>query len=152
MKRSAGILVFRKKAKNMEYLLAHPGGPFYAKKDDGSWSIPKGEYDDSEDPFEAAIREFNEETGISLNGNFMELKPVKQNGGKYIHTWAIENDADVSNFKSNEFELEWPPKSGKFKSYPEIDRLDWFVYDDARKKILKGQIPVLDELKNLLEG
>ncbi len=152
MKRSAGILVFRRKSNSVEYLLAHPGGPFYAKKDESSWSIPKGEIEGSEDPLEAAKREFNEETGIKLSGEFIELKVVKQSGGKLIHTWAIENNADVSKFKSNEFEIEWPPKSGKHAKFPEIDRLEWFNYDDARKKILKGQIPVLDELKNLLDG
>ncbi|HEX2395704.1 MAG TPA: NUDIX domain-containing protein [Bacteroidales bacterium] len=150
MKKSAGILVYRKKGKEIEYLLVHPGGPFYRNKDLNSWSIPKGEYDDTEDAFEAAKREFFEETGIRIEGDFIGLKPVRQNGGKAVITWAVEADIDTSKIKSNTFELEWPPKSGKYQKFPEIDRAEWFNYEEAKKKVLKGQIPVIDELSGML--
>lgn len=150
MKKSAGILVYRKAGKDIEYLLVHPGGPFYKNKDINTWSIPKGEYDNNENAFEAAKREFFEETGIRIDGDFISLKTVKQNGGKEVSAWAVEADVDTGKVKSNTFELEWPPKSGKFQKYPEIDRAEWFNYEEAKKKILKGQIPVIDELNNLL--
>jgi len=150
MKKSAGILVYRKKRKEIEYLLVHPGGPFYKNKDLHSWSIPKGEYEVDEDAFEAARREFFEETGFGIDGNFIALKKVKQNGGKTVDTWAVEANIDSSKIESNTFELEWPPKSGKYQKFPEIDRAEWFDYEEARNKILKGQIPVLDELRTLL--
>jgi predicted NUDIX family NTP pyrophosphohydrolase len=150
MKKSAGILVYRKRGKETEFLLVHPGGPFYIKKDLNSWSIPKGEYEEGEDIFEAALREFHEETGIRIEGDFKKLKQVKQNGGKIINVWAVEADPDISKIKSNTFELEWPPKSGKYEKFPEIDKAEWFNHDNTRKKILKGQIPVIDELNSLL--
>jgi len=150
MKRSAGILVYRKKGKEFEYLLVHPGGPFFRNKDLNTWSIPKGEFENYEDPFTAARREFFEETGIDIDGTFIELNPVKQNSGKTVITWAVETDIDVSCIESNTFEMEWPPKSGKSQCFPEIDRAEWFTYEDARKKIIKGQIPIIDELNRLL--
>lgn len=150
MKKSAGILVYRKKGKEIEYLLVHPGGPLYKNKEVNCWSIPKGEYDDNEDAFEAAKREFFEETGIRIDGDFISLKTVKQNGGKVVSAWAVEADIDTSKIRSNTFELEWPPKSGKYQKHPEIDRAEWFNYEEAKKKILKGQIPVIDELNDKL--
>lgn len=152
MKKSAGILVYRKKGKDVEYLLVHPGGPFYRNKDLHSWSIPKGEYDEGEDAIKAAKREFHEETGIKIAGDFLELKQVKQNGGKLIKTWALEADPDISKMASNTFEMEWPPKSGRFQKFPEVDTASWFDYEEARIKILKGQIPVIDELHRLLNA
>ena len=149
-RKSAGILVFRKTKNRIEVLLAHPGGPFWAKKDMSSWSIPKGEYEDEEDAFTAANREFNEETGFKAAGEFLRLEPVKQPGGKIISVWAVEGDFDASTMKSNLFSLEWPVKSGKFREFPEIDRTEWFDLETARQKILKGQIPFIDNLERLL--
>lgn len=150
MKKSAGILVYRKKGKDPEFLLVHPGGPFYKNKDINVWSIPKGEYNDEEDAFEAARREFFEETGIRIDGDFYELKPVKQSGGKIVNAWAVEGDPDISNIRSNTFEMEWPPKSGRLMNFPEIDRAEWFSYDEACQRIVKGQIPIIDELNDRL--
>jgi predicted NUDIX family NTP pyrophosphohydrolase len=149
-RKSAGILVFRKTKNRIEVLLAHPGGPFWAKKDMSSWSIPKGEYEDDEDAFNAASREFNEETGFKAAGEFLRLEPVKQPGGKIISAWAVEGDFDASTMKSNLFSLEWPVKSGIFREFPEIDRIEWFDLETARQKILKGQIPFIENLERLL--
>jgi predicted NUDIX family NTP pyrophosphohydrolase len=142
--RSAGILAFRRKAGGTEVFLAHPGGPFWAKKDETAWTIPKGLYEESEDPLTAAKREFEEETGIRIDGRFHDLGEFRQPGGKIIRAWAVEADFDADSVKSNLFELEWPPKSGKRQLFPEIDRGGWFDLGAARKKILKGQVPILE--------
>jgi len=145
-KKSAGILLYKIENKILQLFLVHPGGPFWIKKDDGAWSIPKGEFDDNEDALEAAKREFEEETGVKISGNFIELHPVSQKSGKIIYAWAVEGDIDPEKIKSNEFEIEWPPKSGKMKSFPEIDKAAWFDLTVASKKIIGGQLPLINEL------
>ncbi len=147
--RSAGILLFRRK-KGLEVLLVHPGGPFLVRKDLGAWSIPKGEYDESEDPLAAARREFAEETGQPVEGEFLPLKPVKQKGGKEVLAWAVEGDMDAEKAVSNLFEMEWPPRSGKMKQFPENDRAGWFDLPVARTKINERQRELLDELEGML--
>jgi predicted NUDIX family NTP pyrophosphohydrolase len=147
--RSAGILMFRKKER-LEVLLVHPGGPFFARKDLGAWSIPKGEYDESEDPLVAARREFREETGLAVEGNFLPLTAIKQKGGKEVLAWAVEGNIDVAKVSSNTFELEWPPHSGKIRAFPEIDRAEWFDMATARAKINERQQSLLDELEVLV--
>lgn len=149
--KSAGILLYRLHNPQPEVLLVHPGGPFWAKKDAGAWSIPKGEFNDTEEPLAAAKREMEEETGITVRGDFIELAPVKQKSGKLIYAWAVSGDIDPSTIKSNEFEMEWPPRSGKKKSFPEIDKAEWFTFPEAKKKIIEAQIPLLDELKQKLK-
>lgn len=143
---SAGIVLYRKRETGIEVLLVHPGGPFWAKKDDGAWSIPKGEYVEGEDPLSVAKREFYEETGSELNGLCVELSPAKQPSGKIIRAWAIEGNLDASRIRSNSFSLEWPPKSGRVQSFPEIDRALWCDLALARQKLLPGQRVLLDEL------
>ncbi len=147
--KSAGILLYRFRNKETEVFLVHPGGPFWAKKDSGAWSIPKGELNEEENPLDAAKREFKEETGCIASGNFTALTPVKQKAGKIISAWALEMDIDPADIKSNMFEIEWPPKSGKRKSFPEVDRAMWFGIDAAKGKINAGQIPLLIELETL---
>ena len=149
-KKSAGILLYRTTKKNLEIFLVHPGGPFWKNKDAGAWSIPKGEFD-NEEPLDAAIREMNEETGIIVKGSFIELTPVKQKSGKLVYAWALEHDIDPSQVKSDEFEMEWPPKSGKKKSFPEIDRAEWFDLETAKEKILGAQWPLVEELREKLK-
>ena len=146
-KKSAGLLLFRKVSGRLEVLLVHPGGPFWAKKDEGAWSIPKGEIEDDEDPLTAAKREFAEETGFKPEGVTIALEPVRQPGGKLVCAWAMRQDFDPSGLKSNTFSMEWPPKSGRYREFPEIDRAAWFTIEAARKKILKGQAPFLDQLQ-----
>jgi predicted NUDIX family NTP pyrophosphohydrolase len=146
MKQSAGILMFRIRSNQPEVLLAHPGGPFWKKKDAGAWSIPKGEYKEDEEPLVAAIREFWEETGLKVDGEFIELTPVKQKSGKIVRAWAVAGNPDVSGFGSNNFSMEWPPKSGKMVEFPEVDRWEWFGVEEAREKILEGQVGLVDEL------
>ena len=146
MKTSAGILLYRLNKKKVEVLLVHPGGPFWKNKDEGAWSIPKGEYAENEDALKAAIREFKEETGISLSGDFIPLNTVKLKSGKYVKAWALEKDVDAGNIKSNTFSLEWPPKSGKKIDVPEIDKAEWFDLKKAKEKINAGQVPLLEEL------
>lgn len=150
-RKSAGILVFKKIKDGLGILLVHPGGPFWSKKDLNSWSVPKGEFDEDEEAFDAARREFKEETGFLPEGEFIRLEPVKQAGGKLVYTWAVEGDIDVSMIKSNLFKMEWPPKSGKFKEFPEIDRAEWFPIETAKTKIIKGQIPILENLEKLIK-
>jgi predicted NUDIX family NTP pyrophosphohydrolase len=150
MKKSAGILMYRKVNSNVEVLLVHPGGPFYRNKDQNAWTIPKGEFDDIEDPFMAATREFLEETGYQPEGKFLELSAVKQNGNKWVHTWAIEGDLDARYIRSNTFSMEWPPKSGKQQDFPEIDKAEWFTPEEAKEKIIKGQVPIIEELMKKL--
>ena len=150
MKQSAGILLFRRKDQQLEFFLVHPGGPFFAKKDLGFWTVPKGELNEGEEALTAAIREFKEETGQSLTGNFIELTPVVQKGGKKVLCWAVEGNLDPSTIVSNTFEIEWQPRSGKKQSFVEIDKAHWFAYSDAVKHINEKQIALLDELKSKL--
>lgn len=145
---SAGIILYRRRGPDLEVFLVHPGGPFWAKKDLGAWSLPKGELDAGEDPLEAAIREFEEETGFKVEGEFRELRPQKQPSGKTIVAWAVEGDCDPAQLRSNTFEMEWPPKSGKRRAFPEVDRGEWFSLDEARKRINKGQVGFLEEVKD----
>lgn len=129
----------------------HPGGPFFSKKDEGSWSIPKGEFSDNEDALEAAIREFGEETGYLLKGHFIPLKPILQKSGKLVYAWAINHTIDEEKIISNTFELEWPPHSGKFKAFPEVDKAGWFNEATARKKIIRAQSAFIDEIISIIE-
>lgn len=145
-KLSAGLLLFRGPHNHLEVFLVHPGGPFWAKKDEGAWSLPKGEYAASEDPLAAAKREFREETGFLIDGEFLPLGEIKQPSAKHVHAWAVEADVDPTLIQSNAFTLEWPPKSGKLREFPEVDRAEWFSLADARRKILKGQRPFLERL------
>ena len=144
--RSAGLLLYRHTPAGLEVLLVHPGGPFWTKKDDGAWSIPKGEIGDAEDPLAAAIREFAEETGAQPAGDFLPLAPIRQSGGKTVHAWALRSDFDPATLTSNLFSMEWPPRSGRLQQFPEVDRAAWFTLDIAREKILKSQLPLLDDL------
>jgi len=146
-KQSAGLLLYRKRAGSIEVFLVHPGGPFWKNKDQGAWSIPKGEFEDDEEPLEAAKREFREETGFAAEGEFLPLQPVRQPSGKVIHAWAQESDIDAGAVKSNSFSMEWPRGSGRMAQFPEIDRAAWFPIKDARRKMLKGQLPFLDQLQ-----
>jgi predicted NUDIX family NTP pyrophosphohydrolase len=146
MKRSAGLLLYRRKAKGFEVFLVHPGGPFWRKKDDGAWTIPKGLIELDEEPLAAARREFSEETGFEPEGEFNELGAFKQPGGKLVAVWAVDGDCDPAKLTSNEFEMEWPPRSGKRARFPEVDRGGWFSIDEARDKMLIGQRPILDAL------
>jgi predicted NUDIX family NTP pyrophosphohydrolase len=147
---SAGILLFRFGNDKLEVMLVHPGGPFWARKDEGAWSIPKGILDENEDLLDAAKREFNEETGLEADGDFIELGEVKQPSGKIVHAWALEKDLDVTEIKSNSFTIEWPKNSGKMREYPEIDKAGWFGLDEARAKILKGQVAFLGRLAEMV--
>jgi len=149
-KHSAGILLYRNTSLAVEFFLVHPGGPFFKKKDDGAWSIPKGEFDADEDPLTAARREFEEETGIALKGHFLPLTPITQKGGKVVQAWAVEGDIDSNNIKSNTFTIEWPPRSGKMQTFPEVDRAGWFNYDEAVKKINAAQVGFLNEVQGFL--
>ena len=146
MKRSAALLVYRQGPDGIQVFLVHPGGPFWAKKDLGAWSIPKGEFDETEDGLAAAKREFREEVGQSVEGDFLALTPVKQKSGKIVHTWAIEGAVNEVAVKSNEFEMEWPPRSGRKARFPEVDRGQWFPLAEARRRILPAQAPILEEL------
>jgi predicted NUDIX family NTP pyrophosphohydrolase len=147
MKKSAGILLFRFKDSKPEFFLVHPGGPFWKNKDKGSWSIPKGEFPDEEEPFAAAKREFKEETGMELpGGKFIQLSPLKQRSGKLIYAWALELDLDAGKIKSNFFELAYPPGSDNKKKFPEIDKAAWFDFLTAKEKILPGQIGFIEEI------
>lgn len=150
-KQSAGIFLYRFKDKELEVMLVHPGGPFWAKKDLGSWSIPKGEFSDDEDPLKAAIREFKEETSQDVNGEFIRLNPVKMKSGKWIYAFALEKDFDTSKIKSNTFPLEWPPKSGKLIDIEEVDRGEWFNFSIAKLKINGNQVSILEDLLDKLK-
>ncbi|MCK9274004.1 MAG: NUDIX domain-containing protein [Syntrophales bacterium] len=145
-KKSAGLIGYRVKNLKLQVFLVHPGGPFWRNKDEGAWSIPKGEYSDNEDPLEAAKREFKEETGYEVTGNLVALSPVKQAGGKKVHAWAVEGDYDADKIVSSVFVMEWPPRSGKLEKFPEVDRAQWFFLEEAKKKILKSQTPLLEDL------
>lgn len=146
-KASAGLLLYRRRG-DIEIFLVHPGGPFWAKKDAGSWSLPKGEFEEGDDPLEAAKRELTEETGFTVDGEFRPLAPVRQPSGKVIYAWAIEGDCDPSQLRSNLFSLEWPPKSGQMQKFPEVDRAAWFNIPEARKRITAGQAGFIEQLAN----
>jgi predicted NUDIX family NTP pyrophosphohydrolase len=143
---SAGILMYRRVGSKLEVLLVHPGGPYWSRKDHGAWSIPKGEMNAGEDAGIAAIREFLEETGVALTGPLEPLGEIRQRAGKRVLGFAVEGDLDVHSIKSNTFEIEWPPRSGKMQAFPEIDRAEWFDLPGAHAKILEGQRPFLDRL------
>lgn len=149
-KQSAGLLLYRESRGLIEVLLVHPGGPFWARKDDGAWSIPKGEFDAGEEPLAAARREFAEETGAAIDGEFIAAAPVRLPSGKILHAWAVRADFDPAQLRSNTFSMEWPPKSGRSREFPEVDRAAWFSLDQARAKIQPGQLPLLDQLAALL--
>lgn len=148
-KQSAGILLYRKTAGGLQVFLVHPGGPFFKNKDAGAWSIPKGEFLDDEEPLVAAKREFAEETGQEIDGDFIQLDAVTLKSGKIVHAWAVEGDIDHETIRSNLFEMEWPPKSGKKQSFPEIDRAAWFDLNEARVKINIAQAKFIDNLINM---
>lgn len=150
MKQSAGILLYKLVQKKLLVLLVHPGGPFFVKKDHGAWTIPKGEFDSSEEAIDAARREFFEETGQHVNGTATSLKPIKQKSGKNVYGFAIEGDFDITKLSSNTFEIEWPPRSGKKKEFPEIDKAGWFTVEQALEKIIEAQGAFILELQELL--
>ena len=153
-KQSAGILLYRNVHNTIEVLLVYPGGPFFSGKDKdaGNWSIPKGEFAEDEEPLQAAIREMEEETGFRPEGEFISLPPIKQKSGKIVHCWALESDLDITTIVSNTFELEWPPKSGKRKTYPEIEKAAWFTIKVAKEKINERQIPLLSALQQIIRS
>jgi predicted NUDIX family NTP pyrophosphohydrolase len=145
-KTSAGLLMYRRRGDALEVLLVHPGGPFWKKRDLGAWSIPKGEIGEGEEPLAVARREFEEETGARPEGDFLELEPVKQKGGKVVRAWAVEGDLDPEAIESNTFTIEWPPGSGKMADFPEVDRAIWFTVEEARDKINPAQVALIDQL------
>jgi predicted NUDIX family NTP pyrophosphohydrolase len=149
---SAGLLMYRNRSGSIQMLLAHPGGPFFRNRDEGAWSIPKGEIEPDEDLLEAAQREFEEETGVVPTGPFVDLKPVKQKGGKIVHAWAFEGDCDPAATVSNTFTMEWPPRSGQQVEFPEIDRAEFFDLDTAKRKINAAQVSLIEKLEELLKG
>jgi predicted NUDIX family NTP pyrophosphohydrolase len=151
-KRSAGLLLYRRRGAALELFLVHPGGPFWARKDRGAWSIPKGEFAEGEEPLDAARREFTEETGFAAPASAVALGEVKQAGGKIVVAWAAEGDCDPGRLVSNVCTIEWPPRSGKMMEIPEADRGGWFALDDARQRILKSQTPFLERLAGLVEA
>jgi predicted NUDIX family NTP pyrophosphohydrolase len=148
---SAGILLYRRGEEGREVLLVHPGGPYWTKKDLGAWSIPKGEYEDGEDPRACALREFEEELGVPPpDGDLAELGATRQAGGKLVTAWAVEGDVDAGSVRSNTFALEWPPRSGVMREFPEVDRAQWFALDEARRRINPAQAVFVDRLEDLL--
>jgi len=147
-RKSAGLLLFRRTSAGIEVLLVHPGGPLWAKKDEGAWSIPKGEIDADEDPLAAARREFEEELGSPVSGEFTPLAPIRQASGKVVHAWAVEGDFDPATLTSGTFSMEWPPRSGHQQEFPEVDRAEWFTIDEAKGKINKAQIALLDQVSS----
>ncbi|HEY7532578.1 MAG TPA: NUDIX domain-containing protein [Nitrospiraceae bacterium] len=149
---SAGLLLYRVRHGKAEVFLIHPGGPYWKNKDEGSWSIPKGECDPDADLLAEAKREFVEETGMRVEGEFCKLSPVRQPGGKIVQAWVVEGDCDPAQLKSNTFVMEWPPRSGQWQEFPEVDRGGWFTCPEAREKLLKGQRPLVDELERMLEN
>jgi predicted NUDIX family NTP pyrophosphohydrolase len=149
-KTSAGILLYRIRDGAVEVFLVHPGGPYWARKDDGAWSIPKGEAAEGVDLLKTAYTEFHEETGSPLHGRPMSLEPIKQAGGKVVHAWAVQGDIDAASIRSNTFALEWPPRSGKTQEFPEVDRGAWFDLPAARRKLLAAQRGFIDQLQDLL--
>ncbi|MCA0001861.1 MULTISPECIES: NUDIX domain-containing protein [unclassified Mesorhizobium] len=143
--RSAGLLIYRRNAGALQFLLVHPGGPFWARKDEGAWSIPKGLVDEGEDELKAARREAEEELGVAINGDFQPVGSYRQPGGKIVSAWSVEADVDTDAIRSNMFTMEWPPRSGSMKAFPEVDRAGWFSELEAGLKILKGQRAILDD-------
>ncbi|WP_343638303.1 NUDIX domain-containing protein [Chryseobacterium sp.] len=152
MKTSSGILLFKKEKDSLYYFLVHPGGPFWRNKDSGAWSIPKGEILPDEDPLVRALTEFKEETGTTAEGQFIELSPIRQKGGKIVYAWALEGDIDTSDLYSNSFPLEWPPKSGKIIEIPEVDQWEWFASEEAQKRINPAQKDFITELESILKN
>nr|VFK24123.1 MAG: Predicted NTP pyrophosphohydrolase, NUDIX family [Candidatus Kentron sp. LFY] len=151
MKNSAGLLIYRNIDNRIEVFLVHPGGPFWKNKDAASWSIPKGEFEEGEDPLEAAKREFSEETNLEVpEGKLVALEPVKQPSRKIVHVWYLKGNLDDSLIRSNMFELEWPPKSGKMQEFPEVDKANWYSLGEAKYKIHKGQIAIIEQLEKAL--
>jgi len=150
-KQSAGIILYKIEDNELMIFLVHPGGPFWQKKDKGSWSIPKGEFSNDENPLEAAKREFTEETGYIISGNFIELTPIKQKAGKVVYAWALEKNIDAENIKSNTFTIEWPPKSNKMVTCSEVDKAGWFTVSEAKIKINPAQALLIDELATKLK-
>jgi predicted NUDIX family NTP pyrophosphohydrolase len=151
-KTSAGLLMYRRRGAQIEFLLVHPGGPFWKNKDAGAWTIPKGEVEPSEDALTAARREFQEELGTEAQGTFTELHPIKQKSGKIVQAWAFEGDCDPNQITSNTFTIEWPPRSGKMATFAEVDRAEFFALADAREKINAAQIALLEEVVRLLSA
>lgn len=151
VKRSAGLLLYRMTGGGPQVFLAHPGGPFWTKKDEGAWSIPKGEIDDDEEPLAAARREFQEETGFCPTGETALLGTFRQPSGKQVTAFAVEGDLDPAAITSNTFTMQWPPRSGRMQAFPEVDRAGWFGREEAERKILRGQLPILKALWNRLE-
>jgi predicted NUDIX family NTP pyrophosphohydrolase len=150
---SAGILLYKRRKDNVLLVfLVHPGGPFFANSDEGAWSVPKGEPGPGEEALAAARREFEEETGCGLEGTFVPLSPITQKGGKIVLAWAMEGDCDADAVRSNTFKLEWPPRSGRVRDFPEVDRAGWFTVDEARKKMNPAQVALVDELVGKLAG
>lgn len=147
MRTSAGILLYRRKNGFIEIFLVHPGGPFWKGKEKGAWSIPKGEFSEGEDPLTVAKREFHEETGQTVDGDFVELTPIKQKGGKMVYAWSVEGDADAENIVSNTFKTEWPYKSGKWISIPEVDKAGWFGVEEAKEKLNAAQVGLIEEFE-----
>lgn len=151
MRQSAGILLYRFLDDQLQVFLVHPGGPFWKNKDSGVWTIPKGEFTVEEAPLTAAIREFQEETGKLLSGNFIELSPVKQKSGKLVYAWAIEGDIDPDDIQCNTFNMEWPPRSGKWQDFPEVDKGEWFSIEMVKDKIIVAQLPLIDDLQEKIK-
>ena len=151
-RKSAGILLYRLQEKEIQFFLVHPGGPFWANKDEGAWTIPKGEFNEQEEPLAAAKREFQEETGKALEGDFVELTPVIQKAGKLVYAWAIEGTIDAETITCNTYKIQWPPNSGKWQSFPEVDKGSWFSIEEAKQKINAAQIHFIDELVQKLSG
>ncbi len=152
MKKSAGLLLYRCLENRIEFFLVHPGGPFWKNKDIGAWTIPKGELEDEENALETAKREFKEETGTFIDGNFITLTPVKQRAGKLVYAWAIEGNIDSESIISNTFNIQWPPKSGKWIDLPEVDKAGWFSIEESKQKINPAQIPLIDEMLELIKN
>jgi predicted NUDIX family NTP pyrophosphohydrolase len=150
--KSAGIVAYQIEEGIARYLLVHPGGPFYKNKDSHVWSIPKGEYADGEDGLMTAIREFQEEIGSPVSGEFVALTPVRQKSGKLVSAWAVKVNERISLTKSNNFSLEWPPRSGKMQEFPEVDKAEWFTLEEAADKIIPRQLPILEELHQMIRG
>lgn len=149
-KRSAGLLMYRHRGGALELFLVHPGGPYFRRKDAGIWSIPKGEYTREEDAFDAARREFHEETGFRADGEFLPLGDIRQRGGKRVTAWAFEGDGDAASIRSNSYQIEWPPRSGRQREFPEVDRAGWFSPEEARRRIIPSQAELIDRLMEQL--